>query len=303
MRTEPRLLAALCLLAVLAAAAPAHARTVRDEIGRSVRLQAVPQRIVALTPSLVEIVFGLGLGQRLVGATTWADYPAAARRVPRVGSYVSPNMELIVAAKPDLVLANREGNPTWVVDKLTEAGIPVYVTWPHDPLGLPDSLARLGALLGAPEAGARLASEMRASFRLVKQRLAGAKPVKTLLVLGSHPLVSVAPHSYSGRLLALAGARNVAPDGSGQWPRLDPEYVIGAAPEVVIVSSMERGQNLGQELDYWKRLPGLAGRPGYRVTHIISDIIDRPGPRLGRGLESLAALVHPERFPEAKERP
>jgi len=260
-----------------------------------VEIPASPQRMVALTPSLVEIVFALGLGDRLAGATTWSDNPEAAKKIPRVGSYIAPDLETILALRPDLVLANREGNPPWVVERLESTGIPVFVTWPRDPAALPESLALLGRVCGNPEGGQDLARAMNRDMETVRRRLAGAKPVTTLLVIGSNPLVSAAPASYSGRLLDLAGARNVAPQDNTNWPRLSLEYVVQARPELVIVST-DRGQDLDREMEYWRTLPGLSHLPGYRVAFIESDLIDRPGPRLGLGLLTLARIVHPDLF-------
>ncbi|RJX29231.1 MAG: cobalamin-binding protein [Desulfarculus sp.] len=299
-----RALAMALAWALLWAPLAASARVVTDEMGRTVRVPERPQRLIGLTPSLTELLFALGLGDKIVGATTWADYPEAARRLPRVGAYVAPNLERIVSLAPDLVLANREGNPPWSVNKLAALGIPVYVTVPSDPGRLPAGLERLGDICGAPVAGRRLAQKMRAQFAEVARRLQGAPPRPTLLVIGSRPLVAVGPNNMNHRLLELAGGRNVAASTSQRWPRLNLEYVIAAKPQVIIISTMDRGQDLERELAYWRGLPGVGDRPGVRVEWVSSDLIDRPGPRLGQGLEDLARAIHPERFgPPAGARP
>ncbi|BEQ15635.1 ABC transporter substrate-binding protein [Desulfoferula mesophila] len=291
----------LLVLVLTLAASSAWARLVTDEMGRQVKVPAQPQRIIGLTPSLTEVVFALGLGERAVGATTWADYPPAARKLTRVGPYVSPNLERILALKPDLVLINKDGNPPWLVDRLGELGVPVYVTVPTVPQDLPAGLERLGDLLGAPQAGRRLADKLRREMEQVAARLRGVKPRPTLMVIGSHPLVSVGPETMNGHLLTMAGAKNIAAGINQRWPRLNLEYITEAKPQVIILSTMERGQNLERDLTYWRTLPGVGDRPGVRVEWISSDLIDRPGPRMGQGLEELARLVHPERFtPEAK---
>ncbi|MEW5913681.1 MAG: helical backbone metal receptor [Thermodesulfobacteriota bacterium] len=277
----------------------ASARVVKDEMGRQVQVPDAPRRLIGLTPSLTEVLFALGLGDRTVGATTWADYPATARRLPRVGAYISPNLEKIVSLAPDLVLANREGNPPWAVNKLAALGIAVYVTVPADPLKLPAGLERLGDICGAPAAGRQLASQMRAQFVEVARRLKGVKPRATLLVIGSKPLVAVGPGNMNHRLLELAGGRNVAASTSQRWPRLNLEFIIAAKPQVIIISTMDRGQDLERELAYWRGLPGVGDQPGVRVGWVSSDLIDRPGPRLGQGLKDLARLIHPERFAPA----
>ena len=290
---------ALVLALVLCLAAlPTQARMVTDEMGRKVQVPDQPQRLIGLTPSLTEVFFALGLGDKVVGATTWADYPPAARKLIRVGPYVSPNMERILALKPDLVLANKDGNPPWVVERLGELGVPVYVTVPGTPAELPADMERLGELLGAPQAGKRLARKLRQEMAEVAQRLKGATPRPTLVVIGSRPLVSVGEETMNHHLLTMAGGANIAAGVNQRWPRLNLEYIIEAKPQVIILSTMERGQNLERDLAYWRSLPGVGDRPGVRVEWISSDIIDRPGPRVGQGLKNLARLIHPERFPQ-----
>ncbi len=282
----------------------ALARTVTDELGRTVQVPDQPRRIIGLIASLTETLYALGLGDRIVGATTWADYPPAAKKLPRVGSYTAPNLERIVELAPDLVLATREGNPPWVVDKLERLGIPVYVTAPRHPSQVPQGLARLGMVCGAEKAGRELAARLRARFEAVARRLEGAPYRPTLMVIGSRPLISVSRGSLNHEMLVLAHARNVAADAPGPWPRLSLEFVVQARPQVVIISTMERGQDLARQMAYWRSLPGVGDRPGVRVVAINSDLIDRPGPRLGLGLEELARAIHPERFahhgPEAR---
>jgi iron complex transport system substrate-binding protein len=282
-------------------AIPCSAVSVKDEIGRTVETPSKPERIVALTPSLVEVLFALDLGDKVVGATEWSDYPAQAKNIIRVGSYVSPSLEKIVALSPDLVLANREGNPPWLVEKLAQAKVPVYVTNPRDPVSLPQAMEKLGRVCGASEKGRELARALRLDFAKVREKVKGLEQVPTLLVVGSRPLITAGPGSYGAKLLAMAGGKSIAPKDSGVWPRLGMEYVVQARPRVVIISTMERGQNLERELLYWQNVPGLADMPGYRVEYVDSDLIDRPGPRLGKGLIKLADLVHPGLFSKKGE--
>ncbi len=302
-----RRIIAIALLICLAALAPAGAATARevvDEMGRKVVVPDHPRRIIGLIASLVETLYALGLEKRIVGATTWCDYPEAAKHLPRVGSYTAPNLERIVELAPDLVLATREGNPPWVVDKLTAAGIPVYVTAPKDPKDVPATLAKLGLVCGAEKQGLELARRLREQFAAVAEKLKGASMRPTLLIIGSRPLISVGKGTINHELMVMAHAKNIAADAPGHWPRLSLEYVVQARPEVVVLSTMERGQQLERDLKYWRSMPGVGDRPGVRVMYINSDFTDRPGPRLGLGLAALARAIHPERFaatqPDAK---
>lgn len=292
----------ICLTSLtgLALTGAAWARVVIDEMGRKVEVPDQPKRIICLIASLTETVYALGLQDRVVGATTWADYPEAAKKLPRVGSYTAPNLERIVELAPDLVLATREGNPSWVVDKLKAAGIPVYITEPQDPRSVPESLAKLGLVCGAEKQGLELAQRLRDQFAAVAQRLKGAPLRSTLLIIGSRPLISVSKGTLNHELMTMAHAKNISAAAPGPWPRLSLEYVVEARPQVVVLSTMERGQQLVRDLKFWRTMPGVGDRPGVRVVSINSDLTDRPGPRLGLGLEALAKAVHPERFDAPK---
>jgi len=298
------LAAAWAMVAWLLVPGPARAASVTDEIGRRVEVPDRPARIIALSPSLTEIVFALGLGDRLVGVTHWSDVPARARRLPKVGAYISPNLELIVSQAPDLVLANYEGNPPWVVDKLTKAGIAVYVTRPDTPQALPRSISRLGRVCGAPAAGERLAGEMEAGFVRIANLVSQAEPVKCLLLVGRNPVVAAGTESFHGRLLKMAGGENAAAGAPGNWPRLSLEYVVKSRPEVIILSTMERGAEARELLAHWRSVPGLDRQSGVRIGIVSSNLLDRPGPRIIAGLEALARAIHPGLFKtESKEQP
>jgi len=290
------LLAVAALALGPAPAAPAASFT--DELGRAVQAPERPGRIIALTPALTETLFALGLGDKVVGVTAWSDYPPQAKGLPQIGSYVAPNLERILELAPQLVLASRDGNPPELIAQLSGLGVAVYVVAPDDPLALPATLEALGRVCGAPQAGRRLAEGLRRDYAAVAARLAGVQPRPTLMVIGSSPLITAGEGSLTNRLLVMAGGHNIAQGLPGRWPTLSLEKVVEAQPEVVVLSTMERGMDRDRVMAYWRNLPGLAERPGLRVVYIDSDIIDRAGPRLGQGLMALARLIHPERFAE-----
>lgn len=273
----------------------ASAAEFKDEMGRTVAVPENPQRIISLSPSITEILFALGLGDRVAGVTTWSDFPLEARNKPKIGAYVSPNLEQIMSLAPDLVIANREGNPPWVVEKLEKIGIPVFVHWPKDLENLPENIVNIAEICNVETEGRKLADNMAKDMNELKQKLAAARPVKTLLVIGNNPLVSVGKDTLHGKLLNIVKADNIAAGAPGSWPKLSLEFVLEMKPELVVVSTMERGINRDKEVAYWVNLPGLKS-PDLRVASIDSDIIDRPGPRVVLGMKELARIVHPELF-------
>ncbi|MBU2549402.1 MAG: ABC transporter substrate-binding protein [Proteobacteria bacterium] len=297
------LLMAGYLLAALLTISPVSAAEITDELGRKLVLPDRPGRIIGLTPALTEILFDLDLDGRIVGATTWADHPPQAARLPRVGSYISPNVERIVVLNPDLVLADREGNPPRVVERLEQAGLPVFVTRSDDPVRLPEQIARVGMVCGRAERGRVLAEELRSRIHAATARLTETPPVRALMVMGNRPLICAGPETLHGKLLVMLRADNLAQNAPGHWPKLSLEYVIQARPEVIVVATMEQGAARENLLRFWREAPGLDGPLRPRIEAIDADLITRPGPRLGLGIETLAGILHPDRFPSGSQNP
>jgi len=278
----------------LAAASMGEARLVRDQLGREVLVPDNPERVVSLAPSITEIVFALGEGHRLKGVTEHCDFPPEAAALPKVGSYVHLDVEKIVALKPDLCLGTRDGNPREVVAKLEALNIPVYAVNPRDLETVMDTLLEIGRLLHAEERAEALVKDMRGRIEGVKARVAGTeKRPSVFFQIGIVPIVSVGTHTFIDELITTAGGRNLAA-GSTPYPRFSREQVVALEPEVIIITSMTRGQDfepVRNEWNQWGSLPAVRNR---RITIVESNLFDRPSPRLVEGLELLARLIHPE---------
>ena len=276
-----------------AAPCAAENRTVTDLAGRTMQVPRDPQRVVALAPSLTEIVFALGEEGRLVGVTLFSDYPEAARKLPKVGSYVQLDLERIVALRPDLCLAIRDGNPKAVVDHLEAMQVPVYAADPRDLGSVMETIAALGDLLGAREAAARINADTRRRIAAVQRRVARAdhRP-RVFFQIGLAPIVSAGSGTFIHELIVRAGGINVAA-GPAPYPRFSTEQVIGLAPEIIIITSMAREGLFEQVRDEWRRWPQMPAAADDRIYISESNLLDRPSPRLVAGLEHLARLIHP----------
>lgn len=255
-------------------------------------------RIVSLAPSLTESVFALGLGDRLVGVSTYCDYPAEARRIDRVGTFLTPNVEAIVAKRPDLVLVVPSPGNRMPVDSLQRLGLEVRVFDPNRIAEVEQMLMALGRELDREQRARALVAELKSRREALRARLAGAPPRKVLMVLGQTPLVAVGSETLPDELIRLAGGLNVAAAASGPWPRLSLEFAIASAPEVIIDTTMGDEERAGAapSSDFWKAFPVIPavrhGRIyGYRQYELL-----RPGPRIIDALEDLARYIHPERF-------
>lgn len=292
----PFLMAAVFLIITGRAAG---AKTVTDQLGREVPVAENPQKIVSLAPSITEIVFALGQEERLVGVTKYSDYPQAAKKLPRIGTYVHLDLERVVALQPDLCIAIKDGNPRSVIEKLESLGIPVYAVDPRDLDSVMETTLEIGALLSAEQQAARLVTGMRTRVQRIKTRVKQADFIpKVFFQIGISPVVSVGTNTFIHDLIVSAGGENLS-KGPVPYPRPTKEQIISLCPDIFIITSMERGEAFEQVKASWRRWPHIPAVKNDRIFLVDSNIFDRPSPRLVDGLELLAKLIHPELFDNA----
>ena len=281
---------ALALLCALGAGvAPARAAA-----GVPDGATAMPQRIVSLAPSVTETLFALGAGPRVVAVSSFCDYPPEVAVLPKVGSFLAPNVEVIIALRPDVVIGTPTPGNRDAVMALRRLGVRVEIA---DSTHLADLLQATRSIAGAaglPEAGERLTAEIDREMEGVRTRVAGAPLRRVLMVVGHDPLIAVGHGSFLGELLDVARALNVAP-APAPWPHVSIEHVIAADPEVVIDSSMGTEAGAASE-GFWSQFPSLTAVRESRVHAFRSDRVLRPGPRLPAAFADLARLIHPEQW-------
>jgi iron complex transport system substrate-binding protein len=275
------------------------ASTLTDQTGRQVRVPDSPQRVVALAPSLTECVFALDRGNRLVGVSANSDYPAPASDLPKVGTYVAPNLEKIVALRPDLCLATRDGNPRSLVRRLQELGIPVFALDPRNLDQVFHSLHLLGRVLNAKSQAEDIVGSLEQRIQRVTERIARAEHrPQVFYQIGTSPIVSAGSDTFIHELIRMAGGNNLAA-GPKQYPRYSREEVLVMNPEVIIVSSMTKNKSLTRKVRrMWSKFPRIEAVRSERIHAVEADCLNRASPRLVRGLEILAHLLHPGLFEE-----
>ena len=259
-----------------------------------------PQRIVSLAPSVTETIFALGFGNRLVGVTIHCDYPTEARNLPKIGGFMSPSLEVIVAKRPDLVIGVSSATDPFKAREMERLGLKVHLISLASVSDILSSIQTVARLLENPEAGERLARKMSQQIERVKQRVAPARRRSTLLAVGIRPRVAVGGKNFIDELITLAGGENIARDAAQPWLNLPDEVVVAKAPQVIIEAGM--GSERGAAAKHWSDLKSIPAVKEKRVYAYPSDKILRPGPRIGEGLEEIARLVHPECFAEPKLR-
>ena len=285
------------VIAVLAAS-PVVALTVRDMLGREVVLPGPPARIVSLVPSVTEIVFSLGAQDRLVGRTDFCDYPLAVRTKPSVGGMVNPNLETLVALKPDLVIGTDEGNREETFRQLERLRIPTYLVHANRIAETVDLIARVGELTGHQADAPRLTGEMLRRVEAVRRAVAPFPRPRVLYVLWPDPLIVPGRASMLTELIEIAGGVSITAGDGDAYPRLSLEAAVTRAPEVIILADHSTGASTAGRAapEKWQRLVSVPAIRAGRLHSVDLSILHRYGPTVVDGLESLARLIHPEAF-------
>jgi iron complex transport system substrate-binding protein len=279
-------------------AGPPAGRILVDPVGRKVHAPNDPQRVVALAPSVTEIVFALGRQDRLKGVSRFSDFPPAAEKLPKVGSYTQLDVERIVALSPDLCIGIKDGNPLAVVEQLETLGIPVFAVNAVDMESAMQSIQAIGDALNAVSQARKIVADMRRRIRQVAEtaKRAASKP-RVFVQIGVSPIVSVGNGTFINELINLAGGINVAA-GPNPYPRFSVEQVIALAPDVLVISSMARATVFEEVKAGWMQWPAIPA-VAHRAVYIApTNIFDRPTPRLVDGLEQMARYIHPQLFKE-----
>jgi len=265
-------------------------------------LRAPPERIVSTAPSITQMLYALGLGDRVVGVTTYCRYPPEAQRKPKIGDYLRPNLELIVAARPDLVILERTGVRTPLARG--PVSFPVLEVDDGTLAGIYASIEAIGRAAGVPERAAALNARLRAELAELGRRMAGKRRPRTMVVLGRTPgrlegIVTAGRGSYLDELIRLAGGENIFGDTVSPYSKVPLEEVLARDPEV-IVDLGEMGENDGPAatrrqavLALWKTQPKLSAVRSGRVFVESPDLFVVPGPRVAEAARALAGMIHP----------
>ena len=259
--------------------------SVVDDSGATVRLAQPAQRIVTLAPHMAETVFAAGAGEKLVGAVEYSDYPAAARKVRRVGGYSRLDLEIIAALKPDLVIAWQSGNAPAHIEKLRALGFPVYVSQPERIEDVASEIERIGRLAGSGRVADPLAAKLRQRLADLRKNYSQRSPVRTFYQIWKQPLVTIGGQQIISSVIRLCGGENVFARLETLAPSVTVEAVIAANPEAIIASGMDEARP--EWLDDWRRWTSMTAVVRDNLYFVPPELIQRHTPRLLDGAEQL----------------
>ncbi|MEW5784453.1 MAG: cobalamin-binding protein [Bacillota bacterium] len=271
---------------------------VTDQAGREVVLQDVPERIVSLSPSNTEIVFALGMADRVVGVTDYCNYPPEAEAKAKVGGFSNPNLELILELEADLVLAGSLHEE--FIPRLEEMGIPVLVLAPETLADVYASLMLVAEVTGSTEQGELLVAEIQERVSRVQAALGSLNEDEKVVVyyeVYSDPLMSAGAGTLINEIITLSGGRNIFADLAEQYPKVSAESVVERQPQVILFpdyhGSAEIMAEQMTERPGWESIPALRENRAYAVH---DDAFTRPGPRVVDAIEQTAKLFYPGLF-------
>jgi len=266
---------------VLSAEADAQAKP--EEATQTLRALGMTQtatRVIALAPHLVEAMYTVGAGDKLLAAVSHSDYPEAALALPRVGNYTNINIESVLRLKPDLVLAWRSGNGPKVISKLRQLGIPVYVSEPGNLLSIAAMLKDVGTLVGGKNT-TRASNEFLSKYEALRAKYKNKKSVSVFYQVWNKPLQTLSNKSIVSDVIDLCGGRNVFGESKAIAPKVNVEAVLRENPDAIVASGM--GEERPEWLNDWGQWTSLTAVEHKHLFFVPPDLIQRHSTRLLQG--------------------
>ena len=262
-----------------------------------------PQRIVSTAPSITELLYALGLGDRIVGVDRFSRYPPEVLRKQKIGDYANPNLEVIASLRPDLVMIPT--NPVKLAERLGTLRLKVLEIDQEGIAKLYDSFRIVGQATGTVEQAAKLTSSVRGQLDAIRTRAAPLKRTRMMFVVGRTPnrldgLIVVGQASYLNEIIALAGGENVFRDAVASYPAVSLEEVLARNPDVIVdMGDMAdtvgvTDQHKREVTSLWERLTNVAAVKQHRVFAVASDVYVVPGPRVVEAAKAFLSMLHPE---------
>ena len=247
---------------------------------------------MSLVPSVTETLFALGVGDEVVGVSSYDDYPPEVMKLPRVGSFLTPNLEAIAALRPTIVIGRSISSNQREVQALRALGYEVLLIEDDSLPQIEQSIRTIGKRMGRKPRADAIIAGIEANVNDVRARVHPLPVRPALMLVGHQPIVAVGPGTFLDDLIKIAGADNIADATAQQWPQLSIEYIVAMRPEVIIDGQM--GSDPQSPTQFWDAYPTIPAVKNHRVVGYPEDPTLHPGPRVGATLEMIAKLIHPE---------
>jgi iron complex transport system substrate-binding protein len=264
-----------------------------DGIGNQVRIPRHPMRIISLAPNITETLYLLGARDRLIGVTTQCHWPEAAKQKPKIGDLLNPNYEVILAARPDLVIASTAGNDRGAILKLARLGLTVYVASPRTVEKIFQSVEEIGRITDCAAQGIQLVAEMKERLETVRLRIQGQSLIRAFFITWFDPLLAPGKTTFENDVLRLAGVVSITSDIDQYYPRYSLEQLLVKDPDVILTI-----EHAGDPLPDFKKTSGWSDLRAVKEgkVYFLNEYLQHPSPMFVNGVEDLAKQLYPERF-------
>ena len=271
--------------------------SVTDDTGYRIELQEAPTRVVSIAPNVTETMFAIGADEKLVGVTDICNFPPQATKKPKIGNFVNPDLEKIVAREPDLVIGSGTLHP--VLGRLRDLGVPVLSFNPTTIEELLVMIEKMGTVMERETAARKLTTSLRAEIEMVRSGLPSAERVKVFVEIWHDPLITAGAGSFVNDLVATAGGDNIAASVGTHYFEISQEHVLDADPEIILAAYMEKDVSAREMIlnrETWRTVSALTS--GRVYDDIDPDLLLRPSVRAVHTVKELAERFYPERLGE-----
>lgn len=278
---------------------------ITDSLGEEIKLEEKPTRIISLSPNMTEVLFAVGAGENVVGVTSFADYPQEATEVDVIGSITEPNIEKIITMEPDVVIASSV-NKMETIERLKELNVKVVGFSANNVDKAIENIKTIAKLTGNQEKGEEIVTEMYIKIgeitNLVEEHLENNEKRKVFYEIWNDPLYTAGKNNFIDDLINMAGGINIGRLAEGQWPQYNLEKLLVEDPEVYISTPHSAEMKVSKEkIKSREQYQSISAIKNDRVYVIDQDILNRPSPRLVKGLALMTKAVFPELSEEVDE--
>ena len=271
----------------------AAAITVTDDMGSTVTLNHPAQRVISLAPHVTELIFAAGGGSKVIGTVTYSDYPEAAKNIPRIGDLRQIDLERVIALKPDLLVVWMHGAFNQQLEVLRKSGIPLYFSDPQKLQQIPETLIKLGQMMGTEGIAQAAANNFNQQFKQLNLQYQNKSKVRTFYQVWGRPLYTLNDKHIVTDAIRLCGGENIFAQLTPSAPVVTVEAVLNENPELIIgTTAMGDSKN---DIDQWRRFSSLLANKNHNLVAIDGDLLNRPGPRILDGAKAICAVLEQAR--------
>jgi iron complex transport system substrate-binding protein len=286
------------IIAIVLAAAVTAAILLADR-NRLTAVVGEPNNIVAMTPQLTEILFAMGLGDKIAAVSSDSDYPPQALKMPQIGTFWQPNLEAIIAIKPGLIVSENFEQQNQIARQLKRLGYPVVSVSIMNIRELFEAIDTVGKATKSEASAEKLTADIKRRLINLSGKLSTARKFTVLWVMQTNPICVAGRESFANELIELAAGLNAIGATVQKYPLVGIEQIIAAAPDIIIQPTMGDNDIPGQQkvaVEFWSKWPNLPAVKNNRIYVISGDTVSRLSPRLDQGLEAVARCIHPSMF-------